>query len=125
LDATVSLLPFEHYTKPTDQFDPVAFAGSLFMFIALMFNFAVFFYSIVNEKDLKLRLAMRLVGLSDVAYWLSWYAISVLWLVYGSWAMIGVGAACGLRKFRFVCSSICFILFFWYSISVLWLVYGS
>lgn len=111
LDLDFGSFPLDHYLRPSDEFDVVAYAGSLFMFIALMFNFAVFFYSIVNEKDLKLRLAMRLVGLSDVAYWLSWYIISVVWLIYASWVMIGVGAACGMRKFFFFRILFCYEYF--------------
>jgi hypothetical protein len=40
--------------------------GSLFFYCALMFNFSIFLYQIVNEKQLNLRLGMRMVGLSDI-----------------------------------------------------------
>ncbi len=32
-------------------------------------------YNVVSEKDLKLRQGLKLIGLKDSVYWMSWYLI--------------------------------------------------
>ncbi|KAF5833390.1 ABC-2 family transporter protein-domain-containing protein, partial [Dunaliella salina] len=48
-----------------------------FVFAALMFSFVIQISSVVIEKELKLRQALRTMGMSDMAYWTSWGAWEV------------------------------------------------
>lgn len=76
-----------------------------------MFNFSIFLYQIVNEKQLNLRLGMRMVGLSDIgnknfsqlfltlkkiAYWLSWEITNWILMFVYSLIIIFMGYILGL-----------------------------
>jgi len=45
-----------------------------FVFAALMFSFVIQISTVVIEKELKLRQALRTMGMSDMSYWVSWGA---------------------------------------------------
>ncbi len=36
-------------------------------------QFVMMMYNVVSEKDLKLRQGLKLIGLKDSIYWMSWY----------------------------------------------------
>src|SRR4051812_9408212 len=47
--------------------------GPTWFFAALMFNFVVGVGAIVQEKELKLRAIMQIMGLYDSVYWVTWF----------------------------------------------------
>ena len=66
--------------------------GVGFIFMAVAFNFMVQLRNIVIEKQLKLRDAMRQIGLMDSAYWSSWIISSVVINTSATLALIAMGA---------------------------------
>ena len=48
--------------------------GPLFIFGALVFGFVIQVSLVVQERELRLRQAMRTMGLSSTPFWLTWYA---------------------------------------------------
>lgn len=42
----------------------VSYLGTILFYCAIMFNFTLFLYNLVQEKDLKLRQGMKMMGLS-------------------------------------------------------------
>ena len=48
---------------------------SLSVCVFVYFQFVMMMYNVVSEKDLKLRQGLKLIGLKDSVYWISWYVI--------------------------------------------------
>jgi len=46
--------------------------ATVFFFCGIMFQYNVLLYNICMEKDLQLRRGLRMIGLKDSVYWLSW-----------------------------------------------------
>ena len=59
----------------TDDFATLL-AGTLPLFLLLIFILPVYntTFQIVKEKESRTKESMRMMGLSDLAYWLSWFA---------------------------------------------------
>ena len=51
------------------SFDAVASFGPILFYCAILFNFTLILYAIVSEREARLRIALRMVGLSDAVYW--------------------------------------------------------
>ena len=69
----VSVKPFPHPDLDFKR-DAMQQYGDMFMFAAFMFNFILQLSYIVTEKQLRLREAMKQMGLRASAYWVSWFA---------------------------------------------------
>lgn len=67
----VSLVKFPHPEVLTTNI--IGENGPLWFFAALMFNFVVGLGNIVSEKENKLRAIMKLMGLYDSVYWVTWF----------------------------------------------------
>lgn len=75
----VSMKPFPHPDISSGfHRDAMQQYGSLFLFAAFMFNFIIQLSYIVTEKELRLREAMRQMGLRTSSYWISWFATNTL-----------------------------------------------
>ena len=57
-----------------------------------MFQYNVLLYNICMEKDLQLRRGLRMVGLKDSIYWLSWLFSSLIICTLASLILICTGA---------------------------------
>ncbi len=68
----VSLKAFPHPDLAFHQ-DAMKTYGAMFVFATLMFNFIIQLSHIVKEKELRLREAMKQMGLRPLSYWLSWF----------------------------------------------------
>jgi ABC-type multidrug transport system ATPase subunit len=71
----VDLKEFPHPALQT--FSTVGTIGPLFFFSALLFSFVIQISSLVAERELKLRQAMRTFGLPDSVFWCSWFSYSI------------------------------------------------
>jgi ABC-type multidrug transport system ATPase subunit len=71
----VDMKEFPH--PPLDTFSTVGTIGPLFFFSALLFSFVIQISSLVAERELKLRQAMRTFGLPDSVFWTSWFSYSI------------------------------------------------
>jgi ABC-type multidrug transport system ATPase subunit len=68
----LSLKAFPHPDLAFNQ-DAMKTYGAMFVFATLMFNFIIQLSHIVKEKELRLREAMKQMGLRPFSYWLSWF----------------------------------------------------
>ena len=76
------------------QFLPELVATTLFcLAMTTMFHLPKFVYSLVEEKQLRLYHAMRLQGLSMVAYWAAIYVYGVAITLFSAAVFIGLGYA--------------------------------
>lgn len=69
---TASFSDFPH-PLVRERPDVVRWYGTAFIYIAIIFGFVVQLSLIVEEKELHLRESMKLMGLTDTAYWISWF----------------------------------------------------
>jgi len=69
-------IELNEYPRPAAQL--LSLVGSVaptFLLAAAMFVFSIQIFNVVQERELKLRSSMRVMGVSDAVWWLSW----VLW----------------------------------------------
>lgn len=73
-DASIDV-SFSNFPHPDLEFnfDVMQNYGASFLFIAMMFNFVIQGCQVVQEKEGRLRMALRQIGMLDSAYWTSWY----------------------------------------------------
>ena len=69
---TVSLKPFPHPDLAFSQ-DAMKTYGLMFIFATVMFNFIIQLALVVKEKELRLREAMKQMGLRTAPYFVSWF----------------------------------------------------
>jgi ABC-type multidrug transport system permease subunit len=69
--------PFPHPDLPFRR-DAMQQYGDMFIFAAFMFNFILQLSYIVKEKELRLREAMKQMGLKSISYWTSWLITNTL-----------------------------------------------
>ena len=75
------MMPKESFTPPLGGFSITIL---IYMVMAFAPYITVLLVSLVQEKELKLKELMRIMGTSDIAYWLSWvitYAVIMLFAV--------------------------------------------
>jgi ABC-type multidrug transport system ATPase subunit len=93
--------------------------GALWFYCPAMFNFILFTNQFVQEKERRVRLAMRTMGLRDVWFWLSW--LITLALIALLHALVTVGAGY-LLHFRFMFDTdplVLIVLFVVYDLALL------
>lgn len=83
------LYPFAHPELILSSI--VSSVGRFFFFGALMFNFVVQISNIAVEKELHLRESMRVMGLLDFAYWLSWLIVNLVMNIISAMLLILAG----------------------------------
>eukprot|EP00731_Ephydatia_muelleri_P025971 Em0018g71a len=63
------------------------------------FKFIMMMYNVVSEKDLKLRQGLKLIGLKDSVYWLSWAITGLIIALISTLVLMASGYACQLSFF--------------------------
>lgn len=104
---TMSTSQFAHPT--TSNINIVGQAMGPFVFAANLFNFVMLLASIVSEKERGLRRALRVTGMLDSAYWLSWMVVEVTIALIFSLLLIAFGA---MFQFNFFLANNFFLVFF-------------
>ena len=69
----------------------IATVGPSVIFAAVMFNLVIQVGWIVLEKELKLRETMRVMGLIDGVYWLSWIILNCIMNIFAAFLLIVAG----------------------------------
>lgn len=87
-------------------------AGPLFFFAALLFSFVVQISSLVQERELKLRQAMRTMGLLDSVYWATWTFYAIVFNVFSSLMLSIFGLIFQFNLFLKNDFGLYFVLFF-------------
>jgi hypothetical protein len=75
-------------------------------------------YNVVSEKDLKLRQGLKLIGLKDSVYWMTWAVTGLVIAFFSTLILTITGYACQLQFFLNTEPDIIFLLFFIYSASM-------
>lgn len=109
VDWNVSYSMFAHPT--TQSVNIVGQAIGPFIFAANMFNFVLLMSSVVSEKELGLRQALKTSGMLDSAFWCSWIFIELIMSVIFSLLLVGFGAMFQFDFFLKNSFSVVFLLF--------------
>jgi hypothetical protein len=83
-----------------------------------MFNFILFTHQFVQEKERRVRLAMRTMGLADVWFWLSWFTILILVALLHTAVLFAAGY---LFQFTFLLQTsvaVVLVVFFLYALAL-------
>jgi len=92
--------------------------GPLWFFCPAMFNFILFTHQFVQEKERRVRLAMRTMGLADVWFWLSWFVLLILVALVHTLVLLAVGY---LFQFTFLLQTsvaVLFVVFLLYALAL-------
>ena len=112
----MALVPYKSDAYIKDDFDRVLKAMLPF-FMLLMYILPVYrlISNIVSEKETKARESMKMMGLSDFSYWLSWF-------VYYFIIVLIISIACTIilsaNVFKYSNRGIIFLYFFIYGLSL-------
>ena len=112
----MALVPYKSDSYIKDDFDRVIKAMLPF-FMLLMYILPVYrlISNIVSEKETKARESMKMMGLSDFSYWLSWF-------VYYFIIVLIISISCTIilsaNVFKFSNRGIIFLYFFIYGLSL-------
>lgn len=93
--------------------------AAVFLFCGITFQFVMMLYNIVSEKDLKLRQGLKVMGLKDSIYWLSWALTGLVIAFISTIILMATGYAVHLEFFWNTNFLINFLLFFIYSSSMI------
>jgi hypothetical protein len=96
----------------------VSTVGSLWFYCPPMFNFMILLTQIVAEKESKLHLCMRTMGLKDSTYWISWLLASTITNIISSLLVTVTGTIVRLDFFVRTNFLVIFTLFFLFSMSL-------
>jgi len=91
------------------QYDIVASDGGVWFYIPPMVIFFILLTEVVTEKEQRLRLGMRMMGMRDSVYWLVWILQGLAFQTLSTLVLIFAGSA---AQFKFFTNSDFFALFF-------------
>lgn len=97
----------------------VSTAGAFFFFCPPMLNLIVLMNQIVTEKELKLRLGMRMMGLRNFVFWISWFITNSLINFLSTLLLIASGWIAGFDFFTNTNFLVNFLLFFTFGVSMI------
>lgn len=99
-------------------YDVVAAAGAFWFYVPSMIIFFVLLTEIVLEKEKSLRVGMKMMGLSDSVYWVSWFAYAFIFSILSTLVLMASGSAFQFEFFLNSTPVATFLLFFMFSNSV-------
>ena len=91
LSVSVKAFPFPAYATNLGSTFAAVFFGLVFVF-AFVITVVVVVRSVAEERELRLREGMRIMGLSERAYWASWFITSYAPLLLVSFLVAAAGA---------------------------------
>lgn len=115
----VMMKKFPKISVPTSSTGIIEGFGIFFYFSAAMFNFTIILNYIVYEKENKLREGMRMMGLKDSVFWVSWFIPNVIFAFISTLSVILGGMALDFDFFRNCNFFVNFFVFFVFGISVI------
>ena len=114
---SISLSEFAHPAEAT--FSLVGAIAPTFLLAAAMFVFTIQIFNIVQERELKLRSSMRVMGVSDGVWWLSWLLWDLLFTnIVSALLICAFGNAFPFDLFRNNQFSVVFIHFWLFEASL-------
>ena len=73
--------------------------GAVYFYCGLMVQMIVLLYTICQEKDLKIRQSLKIIGLRDSVYWLSFYVLALFYAVIATTVLLCTGYAFKITMF--------------------------
>jgi len=64
-----------------------------------MVTFFILLVEVVGEKETRLRLGMRMMGMSNTAYWVTWFWIGLVFTILSTQILFLSGFACRFAFF--------------------------
>ena len=108
------MMPKDSYTPSTQAFSITA---SIYLVLAFVPYITALLVNLVQEKEQKQKELMRIMGMSDLAYWLSWfftYAIILFFSVLVLNAILVLGGSMGNSNYF-----VMVIIFYLYGMSII------
>lgn len=114
----VSLKPYPKPKNRISGFDVFAQSGPQWMFVVPSVLFFHFLTELVAEKESKLRVSMRQMGLSRSAYWAAWATYALLAAAVSTCILTASGNVAGFAWFRGTNSGVVLSLYFLFALSM-------
>eukprot|EP01100_Stratorugosa_tubuloviscum_P006213 TRINITY_DN268_c0_g1_i3.p1 TRINITY_DN268_c0_g1~~TRINITY_DN268_c0_g1_i3.p1 ORF type:complete len:717 (-),score=265.29 TRINITY_DN268_c0_g1_i3:461-2569(-) len=116
---TAATKEYPRVTQKTGFDDAVQTYGILFFFCGMMFNFVIILYQLVQEKELKLKQGMKVMGLKLGPFWLSWFITGMFVNIVSVLIMIGFGYVFKFAFFQLTDFGVLFVGFFLFGTAML------
>eukprot|EP00002_Diphylleia_rotans_P007930 TRINITY_DN1758_c0_g1_i16.p1 TRINITY_DN1758_c0_g1~~TRINITY_DN1758_c0_g1_i16.p1 ORF type:complete len:1757 (-),score=347.90 TRINITY_DN1758_c0_g1_i16:421-5691(-) len=95
------------------QYDVVADQGGIWFYIPPMITFFVMLTEVVSEKESKIRVGMKMMGMKNVIFWATWFATSTCFVFLSTLVLIFTGFIFQIEYFT---NANFFVLFFTFSL---------
>lgn len=122
--ADIGIKEFPHPEKKHETSGPISSSlytelfDLMFFYAVVMFGFIFQINSLVQEKELKLRQMMNVMGLYDTAYWCSWFVYEGVMALLTSLLILGFGSMFQMDLFKKNDPIVVFFLFFLFALSM-------
>lgn len=92
--------------------------GVFYFFFVPITSFVIILLDIVKEKDMKLRKSLRLIGMLDISFWISWYITAFIYSLIVSSFLVAMGYILQFSLFTKTPFIIIFSLFTLFTLSM-------
>ncbi|KAF2074332.1 hypothetical protein CYY_004353 [Polysphondylium violaceum] len=103
----------------TKYYNIVTDLGSIFFFASLMFQLVLMLQDIIAEKENRLKEGMRMMGLKEIAYYVSWFLTYTVYIVLDVFVLIASGFIVGFKFFLRNDFGTYFCLFILFGLSII------
>jgi ABC-type multidrug transport system ATPase subunit len=107
----VTWRPFPRATPRVSGFSAVGWGGGYWFYLPPMFVFFTLLTEVVREKECRMRMMMRVMGLANAPYWAAWFLQGAAFSVAAAVILIASGCLCGFDVFWNASWLVLFLLF--------------
>jgi len=100
------------------QYDVVASDGGVWFYVPPMVIFFILLTEVVTEKEQRLRLGMRMMGMKDSVYWLVWIMNGFIFQVLSTLVLIVSGSAAQFKFFTNADFGVLFVMFLCFGLAI-------
>lgn len=118
LDLGISSRPFPKPKPRISGFDVVAQQGGNWFYVVPMITFYLVLTELVEEKAARLRLGMRMMGLSTSAFWCGWAWYATVFNLLTSCILSGAGHLAGFDFFTNTAWAVPIMLYFLFGLAM-------
>jgi len=95
----VTWRPFPRATPRVSGFSAVGWGGGYWFYLPPMFVFFTLLTEVVREKECRMRMMMRVMGLANAPYWAAWFLQGAAFSSAAAAILIASGCLCGFDVF--------------------------
>ncbi|KNC49900.1 ABC transporter [Thecamonas trahens ATCC 50062] len=117
VDFDVSWQSFPRPKLRLAGYDVVAANGGVWFYVPPMVIFFLILTAVVGEKEDRLRVGMRMMGLSNSVYWATWLQTALVFVALSTAILMATGAACQFDFFLRASPPAVFLLFFLFGLA--------